>query len=353
MYISILPVAYIISFAAELSKRNAKFLILFFLLQFMGVILALDHNMADFFNYAEHYYYVPTFSNILDGASFETIYGEPLFALIQVLCKSLGLDYIDFRLIFFSIMMFFNAVFIFKFKSYSHIMLLWYFAFYYHNDGNIMRTAFSSTLLMLSVFYLGERKSKVSLLYYLGAVLFHYSSIVFLFVYLICYLNLGRRFVFISLVTSFFIAIFIGGRNILIWLISYFGDSSFLIQKLYHYAFEYDNGTGGIIRFIILIPMLIITFTMLKYEELIKEQSTKVYFLSFSMALCLLVVFSDFRLFSERYFTLLGWSGAAVLITTFNSFKGDSNLLYKGVWILLLFTFSMYKYMGYQWLIYF
>jgi len=213
---------------ASFLRAHGRSILLFLLLQALGLLLALDSGIVDFQNYYYHYQKVPTLSEVIGDLSlFSDIYGEPLYAFIQLLCKSLGLSYLHFRILFFALMMAFNAAFITKFRSYSFLVLLWYFAFYYHNDGNIIRTAFSSTLFMLGVYYTGQRRLAFSMLYFISASLMHSLAIIFPAVYLVFYLNLGRNSIILMTFLSLLIGLLGISRATLKWIGSFGYETNF------------------------------------------------------------------------------------------------------------------------------
>ncbi|WLD59432.1 EpsG family protein [Salinispirillum sp. LH 10-3-1] len=352
MYLSILPVALFLSGFARFVKDRIRFIVVFLILQIMGLVLALDSSMTDYSSYSEHFTKVPNISEILtDPKSFSRAYGEPAFVGLQVLAKSLGLDYVIFRVIFYSLMMAFNAIFFLKFKSYFVFIFFWYFAFFYHNDGNIMRTAFSSTLFMLGVFHLGHKKTYVSLAYFIAASLFHYTAIIFIGVYVAFFLNFGRWFVIFSLLLSLMFGFFGVGRSLLVWITSYSELSFIIFDKIYRYANYNLSPEAGVVRFITVVPMALILLVFVKYNLVIRNRLDRQWLVVFSLSVCFLFIFSDFRLFADRIFTLMGMAGGALLVASFKAFNSRSLLAYQLSWLILLLIFSVYKYFNYNWVL--
>jgi len=350
LYLSLLPIAYFSSFFASMLKGKLGFFFLFGILQMLGVLLALDANMTDFPNYMRHYFNVPSLSElIIDPSLFQQIYGEPLFAVMQITAKSLDLNYIEFRIVFYFILMTFNALLFSKLKGYAFLAVLWYFAFFYHNDGNIMRVAMASTLLMLCVYYYGLGRFLYAVVCFFSAVMFHYLSLVLLPILALHYLKVGKRFIILSIIFSLLFSFFVSSRELLLLVGGLANEESFIFDKIYRYAYGYESGGAGAIRFITVIPLVLISTILYKYKQTAQGAAARLWVLVFTMSLCSLFFFGDFRLFADRIYTMLGYSGAVILVLSVSAFERRSKIIYKAFWIFLILFFIVFKYRDYYW----
>jgi hypothetical protein len=342
----------ILSLVAIINKLSPKLkiLLLAVLLQIMGLVLALDINMVDYPYYLHHHLKVPAIWQLIsDPSLFHLVYGEPIFVVLQIVSKSIGLDYQGFRIFFYSLMMLFNTLFLSKYYKNVFFILLWYVAFFYHNDGNIMRAAFSSTLAMLSLHYLGVKSFLMSFIYCVAAILMHYSAVILLFFYFSYLANLGKKAVILVLTFSLFVGL-LGVSRLLLFRIGDLGNESFFIlDKLYRYSVDYASEAAGVLRFITVIPLLIILTVVYKYKLVIKTKADITWLIVSSVALSSLLFFSDFRLFADRIFTLLGLSCGVLLVISFRAFTESSLVFYRLFWALLLLSFTVYKYHSYYW----
>jgi len=314
----------------------------------MGVVLALDSNMVDFPSYMSHYEKTPALIDVVNDFNLlVVVYGEPLFVGFQVLCKSIGLNYIGFRILFFSLMMLLNTLLFYKFKPYIFFILLWYLAFFYHNDGNIMRSAFSSTLVMLSVVYLNQKNLMLSFFCFVLAVLMHYFALFLLFFYTWYFLNFKRKAVIFFLLFSFLLGLLGISKFILLFIVGLGGEDMLILDKIYRYSLDEGRQGAGVLRFITVLPILIISVAIIKYRIVIRSKSDNAWLMVFTIAVSSLFFFSDFRLMSDRLFTLLGFSGSVLLILTFRAFDKSTLVVYQFFWISLLVLFTGFKYRNY------
>lgn len=351
MYFFYYPISLLAAAFGSLTPAHVRIFFVFFVLQILGVILALDTNMTDFASYARHYQNVPLIDSVLRGhASIFDAYGEPGFVLMQSVAKYFSFSYVEFRLLFFFLLMTLNTIVICWFKWSALLVLPWYFAFFYHNDGNIIRMAFSSTLLMLAILQFSSGEFKKSLLLSVLAVSFHYSALLIVPLYILRKINPKAYLSSIFLILSILFGV-IGFTAIVVELINMLGFTSeaYVVDKVLRYA-QSDREGGGLIRSITVFPFFILLFCIVRYKKLLGDNELAyIFFITFLFSLLNLFLFSDLRLFADRAFRMFGLSGGFLMYYIILSFSKRSRPIIVLLYLFYLFLFTAFKYQGYSW----
>jgi len=350
MYLYLYPIYLLASFLPGLKLFGGK-LFLFFVMQILGLVLALDVNMTDYFNYERIYKETAYFGQLLSGEkSFSDGYGEFGYVLLSSIAKSLGLGYDPFRVVYFTLLMSIIWIFFVRFKVSIFFASLWYFAYFFHNDGNIIRMAMASSIVMVGIGYLSLGYVRRFLILILVASAFHVSVLACLVLLFFYYFRPKRLFFIIALVVGLIIGLK-GGAYILGFLgkLSFFSDSSvYIISKIVRYLDAGREG-AGLLRSLVVVSMTILVFFLVNFNRMYISRGHYIWFCSLFITLLFLLVFSDLRLFSDRMFRLFGMSGGVLLGFLVQNFQGINRLVVSTFLVIFFSAFLCFKYYSLSW----
>lgn len=289
------------------TPRYIKETFLLTTLLFLGVVLAIDTKQVDYNNYFIHFEKVPSLIDIFYGASFDKTYGEYGFVIFQSVAKTFGLNYVEFRLALYATYSIVSFLMI-RASAFPLLAFLWFFSFFYHDDGNITRTALAGSIATLSLIHYSKGNLANYLLLISLSLSFHLISIVALFPVFFRFLP-NRRLTYISiLLTSLIIGNF-GGAYIISEILNYssMSEESYMLKKLITYS-NSDRGGEGILRLSTLLPFAMMVFAIWKFDLLMKQKNAVVWLSTSTICLSLMFAFADFGLYANRVFRILGMS---------------------------------------------
>lgn len=222
IYLVILAILIILCYIYDIQGYDNKKAIIWF--RFILVVFVLLAGLrwrvgGDTVNYLYDYYYLtPDISHCTYEDFFRR---EPLFALLNITVKSLGCRFYVVQIIQAVIV---NAL-IFKYirraTDYPFAALIFYFVWrYVFLNFEEMRAGISVAISLFANDYMINGKWRKSLLLYLLASLFHYSSILLLFTSVLSFLKINKSIVVIIIISFF------GG----IVVQHYLGDFLFLFE---------------------------------------------------------------------------------------------------------------------------
>lgn len=167
-------ITYLVLCILGLIKKQSKTLVLFMLI-YMWIIFSLNTYSGDFLNY-EYVY-----NSILNGELYFEY--EPAITLLMIICKTIGLSYINFRMIIgtiYIILIYYSANLYTKYTAYA-ISLYMIFPFLVY--VSVFRAGLSGVIVTIAFKYLIDDKINATRKFFLImsiAILFHYSSALYL-----------------------------------------------------------------------------------------------------------------------------------------------------------------------------
>lgn len=316
------------------TKKN-----IFIFISFIAILIAsLRSNIgADFLGYLSYF----------EKANLDAeIFVEPLFNLIIVFSKFIGLNFNGFL----ALISFFTFYFLYKSikKSNQDLTIVLYVFLIQYFLGGVMgqiRQALAIAIIFYCFFLLMEGKKSKAYFFIICASLIHYTAIIgFLFplIFLIKKSKLNFM-IYCSIFISFYTS---GLTNLLIETISFIpgfqlSDIIIMYSENEKYGSSYEIGVIGILERIII--TIISLYIIYKSDNLIYINISKVYLTS----ILILIAFIDFSIFSQRVsriFKLFEVFLYAIFIKEYlNKSKLNMYLIYSFLFLLLLKPVNVIK----------
>ena len=247
---------------------------------------------TDFFSYKGVYDYSNTTLNL------ESSY-ELGFQLFNIICKQLGFSFVIYYFLFTCINIGIKAYVINKIVPYVFPALLMYLCgVFFERDNDGIRQGMSISFCFLSMYYLIQKQRKAFLVSYLVAVLFHYTSFVFVIVYLFDKIKIKDKYVAITVMTFFVLcALHLSFSNLLI---------NYLPSAIVHSKIEkYTDSDGysvsmGISIGILFRLFILMLFMKMRQKMTISEQFYLILRNGFAASLIMSLAFNDFVILAHR-----------------------------------------------------
>lgn len=293
--------------------------------------VGLRYNSIDYFSYMEIFDVVSDFEEL-------TVYGypvnwagniEPGFALSILFFKSLNLNFYVFIFIFSFVSICIKFVAFKKMSPYIFITLLIYLSdnLVYKDMGQI-RNAMASGIILLSIYYLYNKRNFIFFTLILFATSIHFFSILGFLIYI--FKSLRNKKILISLLLISLIISFLGGIvKIIIPILEVFNLSIF--SKIMIYANSTDflknisifNGTN-------ILQIIIVVIILTHYDKLIKYwKFNEILIPIFLLSSMLMFLFIDFEIIWGRTRDMFVTPLLAVILPSFL-------LIYKNKFLTLL-----------------
>lgn len=184
-----------------------------------------------------------------------------------------------------------------KKRSYhpSLSILLYAMLFYYFLSFSLTRQFIAISFVLISFYYMVEKKNKVALLLFIVACLFHYSVIALLpLIYLSKKITFNKKYVFIVLTSTFLLG-FIGFFKYFLIIFKYIP-----ILKYANYVdYKADDVLNVLNLYLFLVPQNIMAYYVLKKTD------TKEYFNFFLIGMVLTNLFLLFPVFARFVYYFL------------------------------------------------
>ncbi len=150
-------------------------------LLYLWLVASNNNGNADYVNYLNGYVNIFNYNGKIS---------EPFYWMLARISNFIGLDFLGYRYLFFALALIALGIGIWKLSVFPNVILALYFVYPFTMDVVQMRTMMSNALVLLSIWkikqYTEESKSKhliVSIMLFIIALGFHYSSIAAVIVY--------------------------------------------------------------------------------------------------------------------------------------------------------------------------
>lgn len=297
------------------------------------LFLALRYNFGN--DYEEYFRIFNTISqnNQIDFNSYQLLFIEPGWILLNWLFRHLGFFAMNAVLAFFSCIIYYRFIKKYVPKGYYWIAI---FIYIFSPDFMLIHSSAmrQSVAIMLFIFSLDYLYKKQAIRYFICigfASLFHFSAIILIPLYLVVYLNQKIRVVYGFIFVSVFLVLYLLSDTLLPYtqnFISFFNDK----YEFYQERGEISSGFGIIYYFIILI--LIIYYDRMQNREI--ALVFKIAIVGFLMMPLKLIILMFGRLM--MYYT------PALIIVYPNILMNLKKPIRKILFLTLLIVFTMYQF---------
>ncbi len=256
------------------------------------------------------------------------------FQFFKNLCKALNFSFILFYFVFATISIGTKAFVFKKLVPYVFPALLIYLCgLYFERDNDGIRQGMSIAFCYLSLYFMIKEKKIGMIISYVTAVLFHYSSSVFILAYFLDKLKIKDRTVAI-IVSVFFVlcAANLSFSNILM----HYLPSEVALMKMENYSNSEDYSVAmGITVGLLFRMIILISFLLLHHKMEISERMYLILRNGFALSLIMSLAFNDIVILAHRLpyaFREFQIFIVPFMFTALKS-KGQKQLFYFVIWI--------------------
>lgn len=285
---------------------------------------------------ADWHSYNKIFNNTEPGKFFD-LGIEPLFGILILIIKGIGLGYSGYVFLIFALSTSLKLSSIYKYSYNFFAALMIYFPIQFMSyDVNGIRQGLAIAIIFCSLKYLLERKLKLYLILVLIATGFHYSAIIFLPFYFISNIKLKPlliHFIVVGSVTAGFLL-----QNIILtyFLSKLTGGDSVYSDKVLSYSESEAFGKGLSLGFSTIHRIAIFYLFYLFYDKIVMKENLKNLLLnSYLISLVIYFLFSSIEIVAARG-SLYYRSFDILIISSFITIRKE--FIYR-VFILGLITF--------------
>lgn len=276
--------------AKDKLQKQLLYLITFFMFLFFA---GLKEGGGTDFNSYENMFFTITYENITGG------FIEPVFAAFIYIVKVLGGG---FGLFYFLVACFNLSIKFYVFRKLTPYLLpallIYFVGLFFERDNDGIRQGLSIAFCYLSLPALLEHRNRVFLFYNVIAVLIHYSSFVFIFIWLIQKIRWSDKWVAgIVICCISFPLLKLSVIDTLLYIIPF--DNILIKLMAYTEAESYSAALG--INIGLLFRILIFLF-FIRYHESLKISDSLYYLLrnGFAFAIIMSLLFYDFAILAHR-----------------------------------------------------
>jgi len=297
----IYPILAIFLGGLSLLRRNILFLFTISLICTFSISL---FDLPDNDAYQYIYESLPALSSEVvlgNSDTFNTLYGELGYKLLNSFSKNIGLSYYSFRffLLFFIV---FSKLYLFKLiiKDNTQYLLcaISYFSLFFYIDSYVLRQSIASVFICYSLYLAYNKSYLFSFFLFFIAPFFHVSAIFCSPLLFIIRKEFSRGF-YLSLFVGIFIVGIVGVKSIVLNLVNYI-PSSYLVSKLLRYSVNEYGEALGVVRISVILYssffILCVFRLRTEYRALLLN--------AFLISLLFLIGFNDFGILGERGFRL-------------------------------------------------
>lgn len=191
-------------------------------------------------------------------------------------------------------------------KYYSISLILYFGSFFLLHEMTQIRVGVAAAILLLSIPSIVERKPQKFLIYLITGCLFHYSAIIFGFVY---FLNPRRinPILYIGMIFFTFLAVLAGFNLTMFFQLIRLG---FISDKLNAYKMLLEAGVNSDIKLLnplLFLRIIIVTWLLLKWEILQEKNRYSVILIKvYAFSIFFFIAFSDLPVLAGRLSQLFG-----------------------------------------------
>jgi hypothetical protein len=298
--------------------------------------------LPDYYTYFEMYEHSPILIDLLVDpfATFVLMGVEPGYIILNSIFKYLSLSYGVLRFFILFFVVYTKLYLISKISNNFMVSVTAYLAFILFMDMFILRQAIASTLIAIGVFYIYQGKLTKASFFLLIAALFHVIALIS-WPMLLIYKYQFKRYIYILLVLLAMIIGYFGlGAIVSNLIVSIFGDSSFISDKLIRYSSGERNEATGVFRFSTLLTLAILLFTIACMPL---RKLTEQYFVILNLTLyafLILVLFNDFGILGDRGYRVISFPFIVFFGYLTSLFKKKDRLVISFAFVLFFLAVS-------------
>jgi hypothetical protein len=317
------------------------------LVLFLSFFAAFNSNIEDFSTYKEIFQSVPTFNIFLNNPDIlNDLYGERGYLILNIIIKDfITDDYIFFRAIVFLLsfsLLFYTFI---KTSYFLPITIVYFIAYYFHQDTIVLRSTLATSFIMLSYIFLSQNKVIFSLLSLVIATQFQVIAYLGLIVLLLYkYLTLNRKILLFIIFLSLVVGLY-GAGLIFADLINILYPESYLAEKVHWYLDIYDNEQVGILRGTVILNFFFLLYFTIKIDDFKKYFYFKVFYLSYLISFIFLVIFNDFPIVGDRAFNVYSITLPVLISYILTKVEEGSKYVFA-IFILLFILLLFFKELG-------
>lgn len=188
---------------------------------------------------------------------------EPFFNIIMYFCSKLGLSFIQFRMIYGAFFLILLHYAIGKYTENKSQVLGFVMIFPYIYFTSVIRSGLACVFILLAYNeIMGGKQKKIKFwIYFIIAILFHYTSIFFILYYIFRKMKGNKVFFVVGLV---FVAIILYKSGILLYIMKYITDNERILKW---YAPEKSSQQTRWVLYLIIIDLLVVFLAYLSKKN--------------------------------------------------------------------------------------
>lgn len=267
---------------------------------------------------------------------------EPGFLFVKNVCRSLNFSFILFYFLFACVSIGMKAFVFNKLTPYAFPALLIYLCgLFFERDNDGIRQGMSIAFCFLSLYYIINNNKKGVVISYAIAVLFHYSSFVFVIALLFDKIKLKDKVIAITVLVFFVLcAMHMSFSDMLM---SYLPtEMSMTKMEQYSNSEEYSANVGISVGLLFRMGVLML-FMRQRYKMAISERMYLIFRNGFALSIIMSLAFNDFIILSHRLPYVFREFQIFIVPYLFTSVRKQERPLYIGiVWLyccMLLYRF--------------
>lgn len=201
-------------------------------------------------------------------------------------------------------------------------LLIWTCHYFVFQDMTQIRVAVSSAFFLLGIFFLAEKRRWPFMGCFVGALFFHYSSLLMLPLVLLSNRPVGRRerYVLLGVIPLMYVLLIAGIDPILSLPIPYIQEKVEIYEKMRDMGIMADD--LNVFGLTFLMRVLVYYFVLWKYDIIVKKvPSVSLLLRVYVFSLCSFLLFSSFSVFASRISEFYGIVEIVLFATLVHAFR--------------------------------